>query len=700
MRTIFSFAAAFALLPLAAQVAHGGQPIAWGQPLPVDGAIPEVALSGLDRNALIVNETSAVPGGIKYGTQRMVAIDVAAQGERITLGDQRTVCRFIVRSPGAVMLSVQFSVFDLGPNSWVYLYNEDRSFFIGGFTQENELATGDLATAVVPGDAVVIELIEPEPPVVPSVLHVASITHGYRDIFHFGEQGFLRDYDPGYQSAPCHNNVICPIASAWQQQKRSVAMFLRPDGDGCTATLLNNTAQNGTPYMYLANHCYTGSLVGWVFYFNYDSPTCVGSTGPTSQTITGGTLKSNYYFDDFVLMQLSSTPPSSYQPFYAGWDRSGTTPSNQTVILHPLYDVKKISFDNNPATSYSVVPYVGAPETIKLWRNYWDSGIVEPVGSGAPLFDQNKRLVGHMFEGAQNCTNSATVSTGCAKFSESWDGSAASIRVRDWLDPANSAITLNGYDPYATVPLVRVRIRAMLEGPYDTGTQLMNGTLRSSALIPLNEPYTGLGYTHAGGGGGESTTNGVLNVSGSNSIVDWVVLELRDKNNSASILATRSALIQRDGDIVDVDGTSDVTFNNRPADDYYIAVRHRNHLGIMSQNPIALTTTASLNDFSNGAVSTHGGTIATTLVGTKRCLWAGDVNRNNVILYTGTQNDRDPILTAIGGTIPTNTVNGYLGTDVNLDGVVSYTGAGNDRDILLVNIGGTVPTNSRAAQLP
>jgi len=54
----------------------------------------------------------------------------------------------------------------------------------------------------------------------------------------------------------------------------------------------------------------------------------------------------------------------------------------------------------------------------------------------------------------------------------------------------------------------------------------------------------------------------------------------------------------------------------------------------------------------------------------------------------------------IGGTVPTNTVNGYFNEDVNMDGVVRYTGDPNDRDPILVNIGGSVPTNTRVQQLP
>ena len=68
--------------------------------------------------------------------------------------------------------------------------------------------------------------------------------------------------------------------------------------------------------------------------------------------------------------------------------------------------------------------------------------------------------------------------------------------------------------------------------------------------------------------------------------------------------------------------------------------------------------------------------------------------------YVGNNNDRDPILARIGGTVPTNTVSGYYNEDVNLDGVVKYVGANNDRDITLQNIGGTMPTAVRMEQMP
>ena len=263
---------------------------------------------------------------------------------------------------------------------------------------------------------------------------------------------------------------------------------------------------------------------------------------------------------------------------------------------------------------------------------------------------------------------------------------------------AQDAGVLNSWCLIPTLlsPTVRVSPKVFLEGPYAAG--LMGDALRAASLIPPTEPYTGLGYAHTGGGGGETVAGGILATTGNNAIVDWVVVELRNSANSAQILASRSALLQRDGDVVDVDGTSGVLFN-RPPGNYYVAVRHRNHLGIMSASAVALTSTSISVNFTVAATLTYG-TAARKDVSGVQVMWAGNVVFDSELKYTGGNNDRDPILSRVGGVVPTATLAGYFSEDVNLSGVVQYTGGGNDRDPILVNIGGVVPTAIRTQQLP
>lgn len=213
-----------------------------------------------------------------------------------------------------------------------------------------------------------------------------------------------------------------------------------------------------------------------------------------------------------------------------------------------------------------------------------------------------------------------------------------------------------------------VGLKVFLEGPFSSG--LMGDELRTFSLIPTTEPYTvHSGFTHFGRGGGETVDPSVLTITGSNAIVDWVFLELRNGTASSNILDTRSALIQRDGDIVDTDGTSPVAFLGMADDGYYVAIRHRNHLGVRSATPLTLPQAAPPYDFSTGLSQVWTDPLNSSnppmqdLDGTSFGLFQADVNGS------GTVNVADLFLTRDQSTPNQNTV--YLGTDINLNGNVN-----------------------------
>jgi hypothetical protein len=246
---------------------------------------------------------------------------------------------------------------------------------------------------------------------------------------------------------------------------------------------------------------------------------------------------------------------------------------------------------------------------------------------------------------------------------------------------------------------IRLDARVWLGGAYDALATLMRDDLRTQSLIPLTEPYTALGYTHSGDGGGETIAPALLNITGPTAIVDWVLLELRSTAQPSTVLHSRAALLRRDGRITDKDGTSPVAFA-APAGTYRLALLHRNHLGVISAAPIALSSTATTWDTRTTATALFG-TAPTSVAGSTRLLWPGDGSGDGTVKYSGVNNDRDPVLVAIGGTVPTNVVSGvYSPLDINLDGQLRYAGANNDRDIILQTIGGTVPTAVKVQQLP
>ena len=244
----------------------------------------------------------------------------------------------------------------------------------------------------------------------------------------------------------------------------------------------------------------------------------------------------------------------------------------------------------------------------------------------------------------------------------------------------------------------RLSIIAALGGPYDAAGGLMNDGLRTSNLIPLTEPYTALGFTTVGVAAVPRLAQSVLSTTGANAIVDWVWVELRDANTPTTILSARPALIQRDGDVVDIDGGRPVWMGLANGS-YRVVLRHRNHLGVMTSAGVTLGSTPTTVNFKLSSTATYGTDARRDVSGTQ-VLWCGNVSADNVLSYTGGGNDRDPIIVFIGGTTVNNTPSAYRREDVNMDGVIKYIGAGNDRDLILVNVGSTAPNNTRLEQLP
>jgi hypothetical protein len=251
----------------------------------------------------------------------------------------------------------------------------------------------------------------------------------------------------------------------------------------------------------------------------------------------------------------------------------------------------------------------------------------------------------------------------------------------------------------ASGPIV-LGVTAVLGGATVSSTSnMMRTDLRTQGLLPTTEPYTALGYSYVGGQGGT-----LGNQLYTQNLVDWVIVELRSAQQPQVVVASRPAVLDKYGQVLDAGTMGAALQFDQPPGYYHVAIKHRNHLGIMTSAPILMNNgSRAIADFHfTSGIPTYG-TEATQVVGIRRFLWQGNSTHTSgaqQIRYTGMNNDRDPILVRVGGTVPTNATAGYYLEDVNLDGVVKYTGVNNDRDPILVNIGGTVPTNVRTEQIP
>ncbi len=252
---------------------------------------------------------------------------------------------------------------------------------------------------------------------------------------------------------------------------------------------------------------------------------------------------------------------------------------------------------------------------------------------------------------------------------------------RDPCDPILSTACLG----------VAVRPKVKLQGAMlqNGGDGTMRDDLRALGLLPLTEPYSEFAnYVHVGGGGGETVDPAVFTVTGNNAIVDWVFVELRDSLLGGTVISTRSALLQKDGDVKDIDGVSDLFFADVQAQYYYVTVRHRNHLGMTTKLPLLLTRTPAEIDFTDVATPVYGENPARIIFGEYQ-MWAGDFNQDSRVIYQGPDNDLFPILIDVL-THPSNVnilynyvVQGYYATDLDMDGKVIMQGPDNDPSNIL-----------------
>lgn len=239
-----------------------------------------------------------------------------------------------------------------------------------------------------------------------------------------------------------------------------------------------------------------------------------------------------------------------------------------------------------------------------------------------------------------------------------------------------------------------VQVSVHLSGAFDG--IMGRDDLYALGVLPTTEPYSAMGYSFIGGGG-ETMGPMWAGITGPFAPVDWVVVELRSAENPSIVVASQAAILIREGQVLGTDG-SPPRFNVMEGD-YHVAIKHRNHLGAMSLHPLHFGASTVPVDLTSPAFPTYGANARNNINGTM-ALWAGDVNSNGTVTYTGQQNDRDPVLVKVGPTSPNNSATGYFTEDTNLDGVVRYTGTGNDRDVILLNIGSTTPNNVRPGQIP
>ncbi len=197
---------------------------------------------------------------------------------------------------------------------------------------------------------------------------------------------------------------------------------------------------------------------------------------------------------------------------------------------------------------------------------------------------------------------------------------------------------------------VTMNFKVLLEGNY-TGSVSMSNTLNANSLLPLTQPYNTTPWNY----GGTETVGNWLAIPNA---VDWILVEVRDAADNFTVLETQAAIVLTNGTVVSTNGSTGVTFNTlTTGGNYYFAIRHRNHLDIMSSNAVAVPSSL---DFTVMANVMSGTGQAVNLGSSVYGMHAGDVNADGIINVHDYNQYLDDLTN-----LPT--INQYRSSDCNLD---------------------------------
>lgn len=495
-KSIIAIALLLAGNAMYAQVQSIGTPISWKEKFGVvKKSIEMPAVNNAEEAAIEMNrrETTGLKD-FRFGKELAVSVDVMSEAVVRTLPNGNVVRQLTIKSTGAYSINVIFDQFELSKNATLYLFDGERTEYIGAHTSLNNNANRMLGTDIIHSDQLVIELTEPQDEAGTSVLHLGTVVHGYLDL----ETEMQKAIG---SSGSCNYDVNCAIGAGWEQQRNSVAMMVN-GGGFCTGSLINNTTGNIIPYFLSANHCGTNPG-SWVFRFRWErtaaNAICAtanngNNSGPTTMNVNGGTLRANYAPSDFTLTELNSIPDPAWGVYYNGWNATNTPATSAVGIHHPSGDIKKISFENQALISTA---FSGTPANSHWGVTGWDNGVTEGGSSGSPLFDQNHRVVGQLHGGASACGGS-DLSDEYGKIYTSWLGGGTNpTQLKFWLDPGNTGLTeIDGVDPAGP----GATIDAGMQSPVGvTGTicgasVAPTVTIRNAGSDPLTSAVVHYGY--------------------------------------------------------------------------------------------------------------------------------------------------------------------------------------------------------------
>lgn len=392
---------------------------------------------------------------IRFAAPIPVDFSLENSGEWTELTNGDRVWRLHIYSRGARALIAFYQDFYIPPGAALYMHDDSGSQVLGPYTSAENPDDGRFMTGLLYGDAAVIEYVEPADVRGQGHFRIDRVDYAYKPVAQ-SERTDARDFGYG-ASLDCHIGADCPEGDPVAILKRSVCRIIVvvEEGTGyCSGNLINNTAQDGTPYIYTGFHCmdgYTPIYNLWRFDFQYRVSGCAESAAePQFYSRTGSSFRAGRRENDFLLLELNDPVPANFSPYFMGWTRSTTPPDTSYMFHHPRGDVQKVSRSTKTAKIFTG-PITWDNDVITPKDHHFNldftEGNYEVGSSGAALINKNGQLVGHLNGGNPDLEGCDFSQAYIGRMSLAWTGGGtADTRLMDWLDPLGSdAMEMGGF---------------------------------------------------------------------------------------------------------------------------------------------------------------------------------------------------------------------------------------------------------------
>ena len=447
-KSIFNFIVVLALsvlaFPLSAQQEFGGVP--YSQELGIDIKDPSIGSLNL------TNEVGQLKSKDTEGTN-IHALSL------ITTSNQKSIApQFSQLAPNTVVTTVglpdgtnsylRLDDYNLPVGARVFITEHTSNTVHGSFTSGNNSKTQRLTLGPFSGSYTIEYNYE----------HADQNNMPFKIAQVYAMTGDQAANDLGFGTAfDCSININCEEGRTLSDASNGVVR-IRVVGEEaialCTGSLMNNTAEDQTPYILSAYHCtrpagveFTPLFDQWIFDFLYQSNSCANPTEePSFASVQGSELLAEWEDSDMLLVRLTSPIPLVATAFFNGWDvRPDYLPAQTHLIHHPNGDIKKVAQDFD-SLRLDLTPRQWDNGTITPTRSHFraefDNSTYQPGSSGGPLLDNNQRIIGQLHGGPRSdefCTIAIAYS---GRLSQSWiGGGTPETRLSDWLDPLDSGIT-------------------------------------------------------------------------------------------------------------------------------------------------------------------------------------------------------------------------------------------------------------------